>query len=740
MFAVWQWRKQGFLFWCRERERELFLLLSSNVCFQRLLLFSITHFCADHDHNRMPCKIKRRNASILLLLMSIAVVFLIIFFHGLILTQARALQASFWKQLSRRVYHLSVDPFTFNLLDASRGSETKALLSIYEQQLARYRSSACVPTYHNQHLRLRFDLKSIAVDLYGEADSFQGSIRTLHIECWRQSSNSSSVEADFDLKVNFNVQRVGDDSLQFAFHSETSSESLFRMSFLPTGEPIHLVKEVIVDVNRNYPVETIFRLTYQWMDLQEKKTFDWPRCPLTRSCATEILEELIQARGRNTFPCSRTSTLHHSTSEQLFAEERSAVTEWLDVNSSNSSSRRRCPFETTSDPQICSPEFQRWISTYRDWHAKISASLSDPRLSLHERRDRIIAGDLRFLLYEKHSSGNADRLVHLITTYFIALLTKRVFLFDPDWSDFSEVMQSSLNYERDSIMTRLSRHLSSKRYWFGFDRFTRDYDYDRDFPERILRFGGHTGGVVHLLTSNGSVYRRFLTEDLQMNAEKMFGCLYHSLFVYRLSALIDGTSTKSRDDDLGHSSEELLQILLSTNFYPIGVQVRVGDEAMKNTGKASTPETIWKSSEHFLRCAADLRRFRSVGQVPIIYLLADAVDLRRTALQRSQLPSSCLRSRCEGEKDPLFVISSSDPVLHISYSSEPTLAFRLAMFDIFLFSLCEQYVITAASGFGRVAVFASLKRRKIHSLTIDEGVSCPDQISLEQSGRDWSNV
>ena len=35
----------------------------------------------------------------------------------------------------------------------------------------------------------------------------------------------------------------------------------------------------------------------------------------------------------------------------------------------------------------------------------------------------------------------ADRFIHLISTYFVALLTKRLFIFDEDWPDFHEIFQ-----------------------------------------------------------------------------------------------------------------------------------------------------------------------------------------------------------------------------------------------------------------------------------------------------------
>jgi hypothetical protein len=37
------------------------------------------------------------------------------------------------------------------------------------------------------------------------------------------------------------------------------------------------------------------------------------------------------------------------------------------------------------------------------------------------------------MLHEKLTSGTADRIVHLMTTYLVVILTKRMFLFDMNW-------------------------------------------------------------------------------------------------------------------------------------------------------------------------------------------------------------------------------------------------------------------------------------------------------------------
>jgi hypothetical protein len=105
-----------------------------------------------------------------------------------------------------------------------------------------------------------------------------------------------------------------------------------------------------------------------------------------------------------------------------------------------------------SNPEICTPEFHSWISKYQDWYENVSLSINDPRLNFEQQRDLIVDQNIRFMLYEKSSSGIADRLVHLMTTYLIAILTNRLFVFDADWPEFSHCMLASLNHGRESVI------------------------------------------------------------------------------------------------------------------------------------------------------------------------------------------------------------------------------------------------------------------------------------------------
>ncbi|CAF1309479.1 unnamed protein product [Rotaria sp. Silwood1] len=444
-------------------------------------------------------------------------------------------------------------------------------------------------------------------------------------------------------------------------------------------------------------VDDQFRFTYQWSNFNQTKLLSWSQWPLTMTCLNLALENLSENKNQsskldfNSFRCFSIDTLSHSTSRELFAREHEAVSYWLDLqndvsiykklpikNTKSLKTRRLAPFEIAKNSQVCSKKFQNWILNYQKWHEKISLAISNRSMIFKEQFQRIIELNVRFLIYEKSGSGIADRVIHFISSYFVALLTNRLFIFDTNWPEFIDTMQSSLNYEPEFVIPWLSQfNLTKKKlsldiqnnltvgvYWFSFDRYTKDYDYEKHCRERILIFKGHTGGVVHTIKSNSSIYRKFLTIDLEMNPENMFGCLYHSLFTYRLFALMKRVPLISSNNQLGHSSQQILQTLLSPYFFPIGIQI------------------------------------------------PDDVRIRQAALKRWKFPLECFQSfenKCQLNNSGLNILSNSNPVFHVQYANDRILAFELGIFDNFLFSLCEQHIISRNSGFGRFPAFASVK-------------------------------
>ncbi|CAF5114547.1 unnamed protein product, partial [Rotaria sp. Silwood1] len=147
-----------------------------------------------------------------------------------------------------------------------------------------------------------------------------------------------------------------------------------------------------------------------------------------------------------------------------------AVSNWLDLQNDVSiykkisvkktksiKTRRLIPFEIAKNSQICSTKFQKWILNYHKWHEKISLVISKRSITFEEQLQRIIELNVRFLIYEKPYTGIADRIIHLITTYFIAILTNRLLIFDQNWPEFIDTIQSSLNYQPELIIPWFSQ-------------------------------------------------------------------------------------------------------------------------------------------------------------------------------------------------------------------------------------------------------------------------------------------
>lgn len=620
------------------------------------------------------------------------------------------------------------------------------LLLLYEKELFHVEKTSFRPIFHNHHLTLKLNLTTIAID-YLKNNSIK-EIHQLNITCLQSSKHiSNDFNSICEIYLTFYIKILNQDEVRLILLSKNNTCLL---SLTNTSDIIS------IDIHKKFSRHDRFRFTYQWSHFNRTKLMSWPKWPVTPTCLNNLI--------MNQTECSLENILIHSTSTELFIKEQNAVSHWLDLQYKSSIDerdqsinirRRLAPFEIAKN---CSIEFQNWILKYRHWHENISFILNNGSPTLEEQRNRIIKYNVRFLIYEKESSGIADGIIHLISTYFVALLTNRLFIFDKNWPEFFDVLQSSLNYEQkliipwfsqlDLLNKNLSRidenYLTFKKNYFSLERYKKDYDYEKDFPERILLFKAHTGGVIHTIQSNKSIYKSFLINNLKMNSNQIFGCLYHSFLTYRLSFLIKTASIISTtNEQLGHLPIEILQILLSPKFNPIGIQIRVGDRTM--TGK-NTNQLDFKNFQQYFTCAEDLISkneiiFNKTGEQSIAFLLSDSQQLRQSALKQWKFPMKSFLNQSQLNTSHLYILSNSNPVFHIQYTNNRILAFQLGMFDIFLFSLCEQHIISTESGFGRFPAFASLKQRNIYSFFPNEKHRCQNEgLSLDISGHHWSGI
>ena len=100
----------------------------------------------------------------------------------------------------------------------------------------------------------------------------------------------------------------------------------------------------------------------------------------------------------------------------------------------------------------------------------------------------------------RFDSGTSDRLIHLVTSYLIALLTRRFYVFDDTWPEFLAMKHSSLvfrpqivtpwrfhsNHLNENLTTNHCSYLTSRWQTTRSERCYSDYNYEKMFPERIL--------------------------------------------------------------------------------------------------------------------------------------------------------------------------------------------------------------------------------------------------------------
>ena len=656
---------------------------------------------------------------------------------------------------------------------------TANLLFLYEEELFCVEKASFQPKFHNHQLTFTFNLTTMSAHLLDDFKNIsERNTDRLQIIALRSSKDTSDFRPICEINLTFSVELLNATKTSLALLLNNAS-CLLSLTSTPNM--------VFIEIHQRFSADDQFSFTHQWFGANTTNLLFWSEWPVRRKCLDNYLDNL--RRKENTFSnvtsnsslCPSVSVLTHSTSRELLTEEQNAVSDWLDIQSQESinerlldrsdhskSIRRLVPFEIAKDPTVCSNEFQEWIRNYQQWHENITFLLNNGSMTLEEQRNRIIELDVRFVIYENPESGIADRLIHLVTTYLVALLTKRLWVFCADWPEFLEIMQFSLNCERPRVIPWFSQlellnrnislndrnYLTFKSFQFPFERNINDYDYDKVFPERILSLIGHTGRVIHSIESNSSIYKKFLTDDLKLNTNQIFGCLTHSLFTYKSNQLIRRTALTSISSESGHSPQQILQTLLSPKFFPIGIQIRAGDETLvrqniKYINLPSNSNTVLNNLMSFFICAQDVTEknqwmLNKTGQQSIGFLLADSLRIRQAALERWKLPSQCLplsKNQCQRDNESLHILASSDPVFHVLYARDSMLAFQLGIFDMFLFSLCEQHIITTDSGFGRFPAFLSLKQRNIYTFSLAEKHGCRDQgVSLAVSGYHWSRI
>lgn len=731
------------------------------------------------------------------------------------------------------VLHLNYgNVFNQNLRSILSTKELSLLvLKIQEKQMHQSIHASFLPETHDQFVtvKLRLDelIKKYAQSRYYGKSPFHDFVLILrYYEFTNQTTMGNEV-----FNVTFSLKSEVDISSD-AVTSSGQVKSLFIINvtlFNQIAQPIlgYIVPSPSTDViNEQITVPARFLMynsyTYRFsLEIIQPKVkntiqviLNWPDWPLSVACLNEIMTDLSNKNNNQylfnvtplNYPCTVTDRLFASSMYSSFVKERTAVAHWLDaineasdISSSSSvlygaqkrnekpinllpTHRRLHPFEKSLNTTICSRAFRIWIKDYQEWHLDTSRIFMQMQFNSNMIKDYISSNNIRFLFYQKTSGdhGASDRIVHLISTYLIAILTRRFFVFDPLWPELERVYRISLNVlpnivipwlpeilrldQVENLTSSDTSHISAKTYTFATERYARDYNYDVEFPERIVTMDGYTGNVVHTISSVNSMYSNFLRTTLKMTEENLFGCLYHSLMIPRLKSLIQMTSEndtdKTQDYRTDYTYGKILQILISPNFHSIGLQIRVGDSSFSNASQVyddpSLDNQLIQKYEHFFSCAYELTNIykkksfgsSSIDDSPsvVVFLASDNMQLRRAALRRWQLPHTCLNKsgqHCSILGQWLRLIATTNVLEHSAHSDHKLRALEDVMMDTFLFSLCQEHIFTMNSGFGRVPAFAALNFRNVYSFLDRDRSSCshPNKgIKLETSAHHQAGI
>jgi hypothetical protein len=152
-----------------------------------------------------------------------------------------------------------------------------------------------------------------------------------------------------------------------------------------------------------------------------------------------------------------------------------------------------------------------------------------------------------------------------------------------------------------------------------------------------------------------------------------------------------------------------------------------------------TNDSFLSNFGRFFVCADKLVRDHIDSRnkrIPFVFLISDSYLLRRQALLLWSFGNSSFKTKVYKN---LHVVTSPDPVSHITYTQNSLSTLQQAIFESFIFSLCERHIITTNSGFGRFAAFASMKGKNIYSLQIGEQSVCTS-ITLSEAGHQYSGI
>lgn len=363
-----------------------------------------------------------------------------------------------------------------------------------------------------------------------------------------------------------------------------------------------------------------------------------------------------------------------------------------------------------------------------------------------------VAKDTPKLIFIPNISGLADRIIGLTTSLLLAVLTNRVFqignrsvllsldiLFNAPNIDWMRQLDEEWLIEplRDSAdIINYNETILAEGKYSAINSIRNDSVVAAIAQSDVGNVLGNSKNVFLVLNRGKTVaifsnenYRDKLT-SMNLTQYSTFGCLVNYLFSPKPEIFIPVLPQLRAL--IGHSTPT--SIRGGTDAWPtlrIGIQIRVGDHLMASADEAAIGIAKF---QYYFDCASEIESFArlSLNQTVVWYLITDSIHVRQQAAEKF------------GEK---IITSLNSTIEHSAkefcggckVSHE---GFKAAAAEWYMFGLCDYFVISLMSGYGRSAAFRSLRQNSIYTVVNHGPTQCGQRSfnDVDFLGRSWSGI
>ncbi|KAL9657214.1 hypothetical protein ABK040_011436 [Willaertia magna] len=344
---------------------------------------------------------------------------------------------------------------------------------------------------------------------------------------------------------------------------------------------------------------------------------------------------------------------------------------------------------------------------------------------------KLLINNNNYLIYRCHQGcgGLGDRLLGIVTSLYIALLTDRVLLIDfPNPAELSQILQPNLikwNFTDPQFKALINAFPSQYTHNEidiqeneGKRRFFQEHDFLYSYQFRkveIVKFNQRMYYYMHL-NPKYNEKRRLLGLD-RMHPFHIFGCFFHFLFkphsdliammdnLFVENQLVFSENTVSQQQPLVESKQlktlTAFPLNLNSQLPPphmrtvlIGIQIRTGgnwNDPLRI--KEEDVQIFWNCAQHLMK------KYEKEGFKVKYFLTTDNTIVKKEAI------------KLFGKKK---LITMNTPIVHIersSYNENNNLeSFKSTVVEYLILSLCDELIITR-SNFGETASMIGFKSR-----------------------------